>query len=66
MFRSVHGLLAAAEDKPLWQAVLEDDCRDRDAAPEASMDRMEKLWQAMKESVEGYEPDRRSVSGLSG
>ena len=66
MFGSVQGLLAAAKDKPLWQAVWEDDCRDRDAAPEASMARMEKLWQAMKESAEGYDPERRSVSGLSG
>ena len=44
MFRSVQGLLAAAKDKPLWQAVLEDDCQDRDADPEASLARMEKLW----------------------
>ena len=66
MFGSVQGLLAAAKDKPLWQAVLEDDCQDRDADPETSLARMEKLWQDMKESVEGYDPDRRSVSGLSG
>ena len=66
MFGSVQGLLAAAKDKPLWQAVLEDDCHDRDADPEASLARMEKLWQAMKESVESYDPNRHSVSGLSG
>ena len=66
MFRSVQGLMAAAKDKPLWHAVLEDDCKDRDADPEASLARMEKLWQAMKESVESYDPERRSVSGLSG
>ena len=66
MFRSVQGLLVAAEDKPLWQAVLEDDCQDRNADSEASLARMEKLWQTMKESVESYDPERRSVSGLSG
>ena len=66
MFGSVQGLLAAAKDKPLWQAVLEDDCRDRDADSEASLARMEKLWQDMKDSLENYDPERRSVSGLSG
>lgn len=66
MFGSVQGLLAAAKDKPLWQAVLEDDCLDRDAVPEDSLARMEQLWQAMKESVESYDPNSRSASGLSG
>ncbi len=66
MFGSVEALLSASADKPLWQAVLEDDCRDRDAAPEASLARMGKLWQAMKQSVLDYDPTRRSPRGLSG
>ena len=66
MFGSVQALLAAAADKPLWQAVLDDDCRDRDAAAEASLARMGKLWQAMKQSVLDYDPTRRSACGLSG
>ena len=66
MFGSVEALLSAAADKPLWQAVLEDDCRDRDANPDASLARMGKLWQAMKQSVLDYDPTRRSSCGLSG
>ena len=66
MFGSVEALLSAAADKPLWQAVLDDDCQDRDADPEASMARMGKLWQAMKQSVLDYDPTRRSPCGLSG
>jgi len=66
MFGSVEALLSASADKPLWQAVLEDDCRDRDAAPDASLARMGKLWQAMKQSVLDYDPTRRSPRGLSG
>lgn len=66
MFGSVEALLAASADKPLWQAVWEDDCRDRDAAGEASLARMEKLWQTMKQSVLDYDPTRRSPCGLSG
>lgn len=66
MFGSVEALLSASADKPLWQAVLDDDCRDRDAAPEASLARMGKLWQTMKQSVLDYDPTRRSPCGLSG
>lgn len=66
MFGSVEAMLSASADKPLWKAVLEDDCRDRDADPAASLARMSKLWQAMKQSEAEYDPARRSASGLSG
>ena len=66
MFGSVEAMLSASADKPLWRAVLEDDCQDRDANPDASLARMGRLWQAMKESLEEYDPARRSASGLSG
>lgn len=66
MFGSVEAMLSASADKPLWRAVLEDDCQDRDADPAASLARMGRLWQAMKESLEEYDPARRSASGLSG
>ncbi|MDE6282342.1 MAG: L-serine ammonia-lyase, iron-sulfur-dependent, subunit alpha [Oscillospiraceae bacterium] len=66
MFGSVEALLSASAEKPLWQAVLEDDCQDRDADPEASQARMGKLWQTMKQSVLDYDPTRRSPCGLSG
>ena len=66
MFGSVEALLAAAAEKPLWRAVLEDDCRDRDADPGASLARMGRLWQAMKQSAADYDPARRSASGMTG
>ena len=66
MFGSVEAMLSASADKPLWRAVLEDDCQNRDADPAASLARMGRLWQAMKESLEEYDPARRSASGLSG
>ena len=66
MFGSVEAMLSASADKPLWRAVLEDACQDRDADPAASLARMGRLWQAMKESLEEYDPARRSASGLSG
>lgn len=66
MFGSVQSLLSAAADKPLWQAVLDDDCQDRVVSPEDSLARMERLWQTMKQSVLDYDPTRRSPCGLSG
>ena len=65
-FSSVAQLTAAARDIPLWRAVLEDDCRDRDASPGDSLDRMRALWLARKQSVASYDSARRSPSGLSG
>ncbi len=65
-FHSVSQLLTAAEDRPLWQAVLEDDCLDRGVDAADSRAKMDKLWRAMKQSVADYDPDRRSASGLSG
>ena len=65
-FQSIEHLLEAGREKPLWQAVLEDDCRDRGVAREDSMKRMTALWWAMGQSVKDYQAERRSPSGLSG
>ena len=65
-FGSVGALLRAAEDMPLWEAVLADDCRDRGVDRSESMGRMTTLWRAMVRSVDEYDPDKRSASGLSG
>ena len=65
-FQSVEHLLAAAADKPLWQAVLDDDCQDRGVSSTASMVKMTSMWAAMCRSVADYNPERRSSSGLSG
>ena len=65
-FRSIQALLAAAQDKPLWLAVQEDDCRDRGASAPESWERMSALWAAMVRSVEEYDGARRSASGLTG
>ena len=66
MFGSVQALLSASADKPLWEAVLDDDCQDRDVPREDSLSKMTALWQTMKQSVLDYDPTRRSPCGLSG
>lgn len=66
-FASVDSLLSAAQRQgSLWQAVLVDDCADRGVSQDDSLSKMERLWQAMKDSVRSYDPAKRSPSGLSG
>ena len=65
-FVSVENLLRAAGDMPLWEAVLTDDLRDRGGERDISWEKMTRLWRAMVESVEGYDPARRSACNLTG
>ena len=57
---------AEAGGKPLWQVVLDTDMEERQVTAEASLEKMRATWRAMLESVETYQGDRRSVSGLVG
>lgn len=57
---------AEAGNKPFWQVVLEADLEEREVTAEASFEKMRITWRAMLESVEGYQGDRRSLSGLVG
>lgn len=65
---SMAEILDAAEagNKPFWQVVLEADLEEREVTAEASFEKMRITWRAMLESVEGYQGDRRSLSGLVG
>ena len=65
-FVSVENLLRAAGDMPLWEAVLTDDLRDRGGERDTSWEKMTRLWRAMVESVEGYDPARRSACNRTG
>lgn len=65
-FQSVEHLISCTSGQPVWKTVLLDDCQDRDVTEQESFSRMETLWQAMVASVDSYDPQRRSASGLSG
>ena len=65
-FHSVEGLLQAARETPLWEAVRQDDCRDSGQSPESSWEKMAGLWKAMVATQKDYDPARRSPSGLTG
>lgn len=58
--------LCKKQEKPLWQVVLEQDACEQDISTEESLTAMKKVWDAMKESIESYDPDMISKSGLVG
>ncbi|MBP1736953.1 MAG: L-serine dehydratase, alpha subunit [Oscillospiraceae bacterium] len=66
MFHSMEDMLHAAATRPVWEAVLEDDCNERGTDRTESWSRMEQLWQAMRDSAADYDPARQSSSGLVG
>lgn len=53
-------------NQPFWRVVLATDMEEREVSEAASMERMRFTWQAMLDSVESYQGERRSVSGLVG
>lgn len=57
---------ASSGDKEFWQVVLDTDMDEREVTAAESMERMRITWQAMLDSVDHYQPQRRSVSGLVG
>ena len=65
-FGSVESLLHAAEGRPLWEAVLLDDLRDRGVERSASWEKMAGLWPAMTASLAGNGAATRSACDLTG
>ena len=65
---SMQEIFDAAESgqKPFWQVVLDTDVEEREVTAEASFEKMRATWRAMLDSVEAYQGDRRSLSGLVG
>ena len=57
---------ALSSKKEIWQVVLGVDEDERQVTEEESLNRMRYTWQAMLDSVDSYQSDRRSVSGLVG
>lgn len=53
-------------NKPFWKLIQLDDCQERNATDTESFETMKKLYQAMKDSVNNYDPAIRSHSGLIG
>lgn len=54
------------ENIEFWQAILQDDMRERDVTKEASYAMMERMWEAMRFAGDNYDGKLRSESNLSG
>ena len=65
-FQSIEELLHTAGSGPLWQAVLKEDCKDRNVEEHASFERMKGMWNAMCASDRAYDGALHSASGLVG
>ncbi len=54
------------DDIPFWKAVQLEDAEERDVKPGDSWIQMKGMWQAMQDSIDSYEPELMSRSGLVG
>ena len=65
-FTSIAQMLQGTDGLPLWEAILESDCRSQGISRETSLERMNRLLQAMEDARQDYDPQQRSASGLVG
>lgn len=67
-FKSIKEMLALEKETgtPLWELILESELIESNSTREQSMERMGKLWDAMKAASSSYEEGLHSASGLSG
>ncbi len=67
-FQSVKELLEQnqTDNLPLWETILNDDLSAQNLTREESLTQMRYFWEAMKHSVDSYDPRNRSNSGLVG
>ena len=65
-FTSIAQMLQGTDGLPLWEAILESDCRSQGISRETSLERMSRLLQAMEDARRDYDPQQRSASGLAG
>lgn len=67
-FQAVKELLIQnqTDNLPLWETILNDDLKAQNLTREDSMKQMQYFWDAMKHSVDSYNPEDRSNSGLVG
>lgn len=54
------------EEKPFWQVIQENDCRERDVTPESSFETMGGMYRAMAAADREYDPTLKSPSGMAG
>ena len=63
---SLAALEAAGKNEDLFDAIVKSDCVDRGVTPGASISQMTVLYNAIRRAKEGYDPQKRSASGMVG
>jgi len=63
---SMAALEAAGKNEDLFDAIVKSDCVDRGVTPGASISQMTVLYNAIRRAKEGYDPGKRSASGMVG
>ena len=68
MFRALADICTAAEQGNIsfWEAIMVNDCKDRQLTKEQSFAQMQAMYQAMKDADAGYDANLVSASGLVG
>lgn len=51
---------------PFWRTVMLDDCNEEGISEDESMEKMKHMYEEMRASVNSYDPERKSASGLIG
>ena len=67
-FTSLADIAERAREKEFsfWRVVLEDDCMFSQVEPEESWNKMQEMYEAMREADQGYDGSLKSASGLVG
>ena len=67
-FRAMEEILQLCQqtNQPFWQVVMEADAEEQGISIEQSLSQMRHVWAVMKASIEDYDPDMRSLSGMVG
>ena len=68
MYKSMEEILrrSKAENRPFWEVVMLDDCKERDVTREESFSTLAGMYRAMKEADAAYDGELLSASWLSG
>lgn len=67
-FQSIAGICSACAEKkiPFWKAIQLEDCTERAVSEADSLEQMNYMWESMEDSVDSYEANLTSNSGLVG
>jgi len=68
MYKSMEEILrrTRVENRPFWEVVLLEDCKERDVTREDSFTTLAGMYRAMREADSAYDGELFSASGLSG